>query len=82
MKFGEVIYIEWVDSTSDYQGWHEPLKEKVVALQPIHTIGFYLYETEDAVVTTHSVSEEHAFNTFSIPKGTIKTMEVINAKQE
>lgn len=78
----KIVKVTWVDSTSINGGW---MRDLDYDLMPITTVGHLLLKDKEKVIISHSIgnyktSDINAmdfYDIYLIPRGCIKTMEVI-----
>lgn len=71
-KFGDNIYIEWIDSATT-EGWKsvEEMRKHTRKDICIKSRGFFLWENKDFLAICLSIHDDEVNGTIHIPKGCI-----------
>lgn len=72
----KVVYIQWLDSVREDDGWHEykPLaKEKLYC----DSVGYILHEDDDFIEIAQNVTDNAVLFTIAIPKKAIIKQELL-----
>lgn len=75
----KVVYIQWLDSVREDDGWHEyrPLtKEKLYC----DSVGYILHEDDDFIEIAQSITDNAVLFTIAIPKQSIINKKYIMKK--
>ena len=82
---GTEVRIRWVDSSSMDAGWvytTNPIKD--LPLESMKTVGIVVLDTKEGISITHSRTDSTygIFAPFSIPRGCIRSIEIIKEPDE